>query len=80
MGVFSAEIPLCGVQYVGLLPLYPLNFKIIVPNNIRPCLDCGSKGTFQSHSGSISRVYSILFYYTYLMSQLSAFLEQRMPQ
>jgi hypothetical protein len=29
---------------------------------IRPCLDCGSKGTFQSHSGRINNVYSILFY------------------
>jgi hypothetical protein len=24
-----------------------------------PCLDCGSKGTFQSHSGRINKLYSI---------------------
>jgi hypothetical protein len=29
---------------------------------IGPCLDCESKGTFQSYAGSINKVYSILFY------------------
>jgi hypothetical protein len=28
---------------------------------IRPCLDCGGKGTFQSYPSRINKVYSILF-------------------
>jgi hypothetical protein len=27
---------------------------------VRPCLDCESKGTFQSYAGSINYIYSIL--------------------
>jgi hypothetical protein len=38
-----------------------LTVEIMVPP-FGPCLDCESKGTFQSYAGSINKVYSTLFF------------------